>query len=339
MKLNGGRVEAFLKSPGAVRAVLVYGADTGLVRERVERLMRLAVEDLRDPFRVAELSPAHLKDDPARLADEAAALALTGGKRVVVVRDGGDSITGVVGAFLGHPVGDALVVVEASELGPRSSLRKLFETADNAAALACYADEGASLAQVIAEELKAAGLTIESDALAFLTAHLGADRRLTRAELTKLALYMGEPGRVTLADAVASVGDASALSLDDLCFGCADGDVGTALSTFERLLGEGTQPISVLRTVGRHFQRLHLAAGWVEKGRSPEDAIGQLKPPVIFKSVERFRRQLGRWPADRLGRALQILLEAESDCKTTGMPAAEITGRALIALARAAGRR
>ncbi|HSV30176.1 MAG TPA: DNA polymerase III subunit delta, partial [Candidatus Omnitrophota bacterium] len=96
--------------------------------------------------------------------------------------------------------------------------------------------------------------------------------------------------------------------------------------------------VSVLRTLSRHFQRLHLAAGLMAQGKSVDQAMAALKPPVIFKAADRFKRQLSRWPADRLGRALELLLEAEAECKTTGMPAAESCSRAVMQLCRAAGR-
>jgi DNA polymerase-3 subunit delta len=340
VKLTGAKAEAFLKSPdAAIRAVLVFGPDNGLVRERVLRLVKGVVADPSDPFRVSELTPAILKDDPARLADEAAALALTGGRRVVVVRDAGDTVSSLFQGFLANPMGDALVVVEGGDLGPRSSLRKLFEGADNGAALASYGDEGGSLQHVIQEELKAAGLAVEPDALAFLMDHLGGDRRLTRAELQKLALYMGGPGRVRLDDALACIGDTAALSMDDLALATADGDHATAQRVLDRLFREGTHAVGVLRALSRHFQRLHLAAGVMAQGKSADQAMNALKPPVIFKAADRFRRQLSRWPADRVGRALELLIEAEVDCKSTGMPAEEICSRAVMQLARAAGRR
>lgn len=340
MKLTGAKAEGFLKAPdAAIRVVLVFGPDSGLVRERVTRLIKGVVADPNDPFRVAELTPAILKDDPARLADEAAAMALTGGRRVVVVRDAGDSVASLFQGFLTNPMGDALVVVEAGELGPRSSLRKLMEGADNGAALASYADEGGSLSHVIQEELRAASLTAESDALAFLMDHLGGDRRLTRAELQKLTLYMGGPGRVRLEDAVACIGDTASLSMDDLSLATADGDHATAQRVLDRLFREGTHAVAVLRALSRHFQRLHYAAGLMAQGKSADQAMAALKPPVIFKAADRFRRQLGRWPADRAGRALEVLIETEADCKTTGMPAEELCSRAIIQLARAAGRR
>ncbi len=340
MKLSGARIEPFIKSPDpAVRAILVFGPDLGLVNERVQRLMKSVVKDISDPFRVTELTPAALKETPSRLADEAAALAFGGGRRVVVLREAGDGQSSVLSSFLANPMGDALVVVEGGELGPRSSLRKLFEGADNAAALACYGDEGGSLAGVIQEELKSAGLMAEPDAMAYLIEHLGGDRRLTRAEMMKLAIYMGGPGRVSLADATACIGDTAALGLDDLALATADGDHGGAQRVLDRLLREGSSPIQMLRSVARHFIRLHLAAGIMAQGKSVEQAMTALKPPVIFKAADRFRRQLSRWPTDRLGKALDVLTEAELDCKTTGMPAAEITSRALMMIARAAARR
>src|SRR4029077_5187753 len=82
----------FLKSADpSVAAVLFYGPDQGLVRERALDLVTRIAGDAGDPFRVAELSAAQLKDDPARLADEAAALSLSGGRRVLRLREAGDN--------------------------------------------------------------------------------------------------------------------------------------------------------------------------------------------------------------------------------------------------------
>lgn len=340
MKLASNRIEGFLKAPdAAVQIILVYGPDAGLVKERVARLTRSVCPDATDPFRIADLTVAGLRDDPARLSDEAAAIAMTGGRRVVRLHDAGDGVTTTVQSFLDHPLGDALVLLEAGELGPRSSLRKLIEGADNAVALPCYADEGGSLEAVIHESLRAQGLTAEPDAVAWLADHLGGDRLLTRSELEKLALYMGGSGRVRLADAAACVGDTAALSLDDLSMACAEGDHQTAQRILERLYREGTSPIAVLRSLQRHFQRLHLAAGAMVQGKSPDQALAVLRPPPHFRVAEHMRSQLVRWPAERLSPALDLLLNAEVDCKSTGMPAEEICSRTIMQLTRAAGRK
>ena len=131
MKVGAATADRFAKSPPAeIGAVLVYGPDSGLVRERAKLLLKAIVDDVTDPFRVVELTAAALRDDRSRLADEADAMSLTGGRRVVGIKGATDTVGDIIGDVLPTHSGDsALIVVEAGELGPRSKLRKLFETA------------------------------------------------------------------------------------------------------------------------------------------------------------------------------------------------------------------
>src|SRR5438270_3752709 len=158
MKLPAGRVAAFLRRPDpGIRAVLFYGPDAGLVRERADAVAGTVCPDLRDPFRVAELTAAALAADPARLADEAAQISMMGGRRVVRVRDAGDALAPLCGRFLaGAPApanrqSDALIVIEAGDLPGRSALRRVFDEAPDAVAIGCYPDGARDLAAVIRE--------------------------------------------------------------------------------------------------------------------------------------------------------------------------------------------
>ncbi len=339
MKLSGRRVDAFLARPDqAVRAVLVYGADTGLVEERIETLARSVVPDARDPFRIGRIAGPKLLADPAILGDEAAAIALGGGRRVIHIEGATEACAPVLERFLADAMGDALVLVAAESLGPRSALRRLFEETENAAALPCYMDEGEGLARVIRETLGAHKIAPDAEAVAWLAEHLGADRRVTRSELEKLALYLGQPGRLRLEDAMACVGDASALSLDDLTLAAADGDHAQAQRALDKVFAEGTQPVQALRALARHFKRLHLLAGEIASGKTVQAAIDGLKPKPYFRLADRLRAQAGRWSAERAAGALELLLAAEIDAKTTGMPAETLCSRAVMQIARAAER-
>src|ERR1700761_7238023 len=86
--------------PRTLRAALVYGPDSGLVQERAEKLMKSVVPDLADPFNVSDLSETVLESDPARLADEAAAISMMGGRRVVRVRGAGNGLADLFEDFL-----------------------------------------------------------------------------------------------------------------------------------------------------------------------------------------------------------------------------------------------
>lgn len=335
MKLQGRAIESFLARPDPrVRAVLVYGPDSGLVAERADTLARGVVADLADPFRVAELPAKAVAADPARLVDEAAALSFTGGRRLIRIREADDPLAAAFAAlFKAPPPGDSLIVAEAGDLGARSKLRLAFEAADAGAAVPCYVEDEQALRRVIAELLAGHGLTVDADAQAYLAANLVGDRLIARSEIEKLALYAGPQKRIGLEEVRACVGDSASLSLDDPVWAAASGDFAGVDRALGRLFGEGIGPIPVLRTAQRHFQRLHLAAAEVAAGASAEAVTAGLKPPVFFKLRPAFTAQLRRWTLPQLRQALERLTEAEADCKRSHIPDETLCSRVLFQLA------
>ncbi|HWU25520.1 MAG TPA: DNA polymerase III subunit delta [Rhizomicrobium sp.] len=315
------------RPPPGVVAALVFGPDQGLVRERAERLVKTVVADLGDPFRVADIDEAVLASDPARLADEAAALSMLGGRRVVRVRGAGNTLGKLFELFLEHPSGDALVVVEAGDLAKNSTLRGAFEGSENAMAIACYPDSARDIADVVRETLKADGLSIATDALDEAVSVLGSDRGVTRREIEKLALYAHGAGRVTAEDVRAVIGDETEARTEEVCDAAGEGDVARLDRALERLWITGMSPIAVVRVCLMHFQRLALV-----KAQGGE-TMRRLRPPLHFKREASFKMQLQRWTPDGLNDALDALLETEALCKTTGVPAEAACGRALFNIA------
>jgi DNA polymerase-3 subunit delta len=332
MKLAPAGVTGFLRTPGACRVVLLFGEDVGLMRDRAEALVRTVAGSLDDPFRVAELA----RDEIGRLPDEAASLSLTGGRRVVRVRDATDSATAAVGAVLKGP-GAALVVLEAPGLATRSRLRTLLEAAPDGVAIGCYPEEGRTLEATIRGVLTEAGVGLDGEALAWLSGQLGADRASTRAEVEKLALYAGPGGRVNLDAAMACVGDLAGLSLDDALFAATEGDVATADRALELAIAEGATPVGVLRAGMVHLQRLHRVRLAMDANRlGASEAAKAARPPVFFRRLGAFTKALTLWPSAAISAALAGLAEAERGCKRTGAPDQALCRNAVLALARRA---
>ncbi len=344
MKIAPRDANRFVKAPGDdVIAVLVYGPDSGLVRERAEALTRAVAETVDDPFRVVTLTPAELRDDPARLADEAQALAFGGGRRVVRLRGAtngnAETLSLILKTFaVANDPSPALIIAEAGELRPADKLRKLFENDARAAAVACYLDDGRNLEQVIVETLARHKLRASHDALAWLGRHLGADRRLTRNELEKLALYCAGQNEISLDDCAAVIGDGAGTDLEEAVFAAAGGEFAVLDTALARAFREGVSPIAVIRATMRHLHRLHQVTGLMAEGASLDVATKSLKPPLFFKVADRFRAQARSWPEGHVRAALEILSEAEIRCKSTGQPDQLICARALMQIAQA-GRR
>lgn len=334
MEVKSHQGDRFAAHPPAnLAAALVYGPDQGLVRERAAMLAKSVAPDLSDPFRVAEIADGVLETDPARLWDEAAALSMIGGRRVVRVRSAGNAQAKEFERFLDAPPGDALIVVEAGDLAKSAALRRVFEEADNAAAIACYPDNAESLESLVRAELKQRGLAIADEALAYVVAHLGSDRGVTRSEIEKLSLYVMGEKTVTEAHVAAVMGDESELRMDETFDACAQGDYAALDNSLSRLWAAGTSPVAVLRGAMSHFQRLLQVRAEADGGGTLDGAMAKLRPPLNYFRKSGFKAQASRWTTAQLEEALSHLYEGEALVKTTGVPAEAAAARALLAAA------
>lgn len=339
MKISAATVHSFCKKPTpSVRAVLVYGANEGLVRERAQTLVAAIADSPSDPFRISEVSSSALARDQGLFFEEVEARSLTGQRRVLIINDADDRLTKGLVRVLSETKSDTFLVLCADNLESRSSLRKAFEAQSYLAAIACYADEGASLEAVITQHLSTLNMRPSPETVAWLVEYLGCDRGITRQELDKLALYVEADGRTTIEveDARLCIGDSSVLAAEDLAVRLADGHVDASQYLLTRLAQDGMSGVALLRIVARYFQRLHLVSGALRRGYDVSGALGLLKPQVFWKIRDAFVRQAQAWSVGRLGHALDILLTAEIACKTTTLPEQIVVSRAFLRLASGA---
>jgi DNA polymerase-3 subunit delta len=340
VKIEARQVESFLKKPDPkVRGVVIYGNDDGLVAERAVTLARSVCEDLKDPFRVVDIAGDVLKQDPARLADEFGALSMMGGRRVIRVRPAGEESVAALENLVEAVAGDALIIVEAGNLTPRSNLRTLAETEASLAALPCYMDNEAALEGLVESAARAQGLSVDPEALDWIVQRLGGDRGQTRGEIDKLLLYKGsDAGKsITLQDAMAVLGDTASIGIDDVIAATFDGEVVALDRALDRVFAEGGNPVQLVRSLQRHADQLHLVSGHVAKGLNLEGALFKARGlPRGGPVRQRFERHLRTWPLPRLNAAVSTILDAEIDCKRTGLPHEAIARRLCLRLSQAA---
>ena len=295
-------------------------------------------EDLKDPFRVVDIAGDVLKGDPARLADEFGAMSLMGGRRVIRVRPAGEESAAALENLAAASAGDALIVIEGGNLTPRSALRALAETEDCLAALPCYMDNEAALEGLVESAARARGLGVEREALDWIVERLGGDRGQSRSEVDKLLLYKEGDGSktVTLDDAIAVLGDTAAIGIDNVIAATFDGELVALDRALDRVFSEGGNPVQLVRALQRHADQLHLVAGHAAKGGTLEAAMFKARGlPRGGPVRQRFERHVRAWPLARLSAALQVILEAEIQCKTTGLPDEAIARRLCQRLAQA----
>lgn len=338
--LKSAEIDKYLARPDPARPiVLVFGPDAGLVRERVEALVRCAVDDPKDPFQLARIEGDDLASEPSRLVEEANTIPLFGGRRAVWVKAGGRNIAPAVEAVIASPSPDCRIVIEAGDLKRNAPLRAACERAKTAVALPCYADSERDLARLIDDEMRSAGLTMAPDARAVLLPLLGGDRLASRQEVGKLALYARGKPAVEIEDVMAVVADASTLALDGMIDAAFSGRTGELEVQLAKASTAGTSPGAMISAALRQVMQLHKARLAVEDGASASDAAGGIQPFVHFSRRGAVETALRNWTSRRLERAISQLAEATLESRRQPGLAETIAHRALLALAVSARRK
>ncbi|MEO0394237.1 MAG: DNA polymerase III subunit delta [Pseudomonadota bacterium] len=344
MKVKPQDVDKFAKNPSPdTLAVLVYGPDPGLAHERLLSITRawLGQEAADDPFAIMDLDLDDIAKDHARLADEANAMTLMGGRRVIRIRGADEKAAKAAERLLADAdptTTDNRVVMTAGDLTPRSTLRKLFEGAKTGAALACYVEDERQLARVIGDRFRDEGKQASRELVEQLATRLVGDRALMSRELDKLLIYMGEDEQLSPAHMAETIGDEADLSLDDAIMAAMRGDIPATDRALHRLWAQDTSPVAVLRGLQRHLLKLYDMAVAVEAGQSAQQVVASARPPIFFKLKNAYEAQLRQWNVAKINKIMERALDTEARCKETGMPDKALTDRCFWAAAQFAKR-
>lgn len=339
-------IDRFLGQPARDhRAVLFYGRDRGVVRERADVVAKAVAKDPDDPFDVSQLSDSDINDDGARLESELLAQSMMGGKRLVRLRlsaEKGPLDKACAEAFAAHATGslnpDAYFLVEAGNLGRDSALRKAAEKATGAACVPCYEDEPGDVARMVRESLARDQVSLSTDALEVFIGRLPKERGVARAEIERLALFLG-PGsgrQASAAELTDFLGVEPEASLFDAASDAFGGRMAPAQNGVRRAFGEGESGPAAVRAAGMHLSKLRRVLTLARSGADMKEAAKSAG--VFWKQEREFLRQARAWTLLELDRIQPDVLEADRACKQAGSPDALIAERLLLSIAGRARR-
>jgi len=316
--------------------VLVYGPDEGLVRTRIRAISKAALAADADALSLLEIDADTINHDPPRLLDEANAISMFGGRRVIVVRQAGKLNKTAWLPLLETPPLDSIVLFQADDLAKTSPLRSTFETHRHAYAIACYPPEAGELQALIDARCRDAGLSITPPARLYLSEMLGADFALSDSEIDKLLLYCKGKLAIDVDDIDAILTDTSENSgyePIDLAF---DGQLeqieGVALKSFR----EGINPSGMIVLALNHAFLLRRLCNARQTGQF--DTIIR-QQGIFFRRLDRVRTQSNRWDIPQINKAIDALATAQEQARRAPALEETVTIRALWSIALGARRR
>lgn len=337
MKIARGAIARALDKPDPnVRFYLFYGSDEGQSRSHAQRLLA-ALGATR-----FQLSGSAVKSDPALLADEAGAMSLFGGPRLIWIEPAGEEIAAGVEALLDSPAPESVTVAIAGALKKTSALLKLAEGSRTALTYVSYVPEGADAERMVTEVGRTLGLKVPQGVAARVAESCASNQAIVRQELTKLALYLDaapETPKELDHDALDAVGadlpEGDFLRIADLAL---SGDVRQVADELALLVAGGGEAIPNLRSLQRRLLMLAPARARVEWGETVGAVMTAIDKSLFFKDKALVGRLLQKWDAKGLARALDRAGKLERDTMLAPVPPLEALAEELIAIARA-GRR
>jgi DNA polymerase-3 subunit delta len=335
--------------PESLRLLLLAGPDESSSTAHAQATIA-ALSDAADPMAVTLLGADQLKADPGRLADEAAAIAMFGGRRVIRVDAGGsatdaEQATEAVRLLLAAPAGSGgnPVVMVAGDLGKTSALRRLVETAPDARILLSYSMTPREAEAWATDHARSLGLALAPGVAPRLAEAAALDIGIMGRELEKFALYLG---------ATPDAGAPQRLEpahLDALGAGLGEEDMGALMAAIlagnrvETVRQLGLLPpgdgIRLTRQLARKLMQLLELRQAIDAGASPESAAKALRPPLFWRDAQPMAAAAARWPQPMIARALASLLAAEAGIKAPASPGDMLALQPVALMAAGAARR
>ncbi|GGA37282.1 DNA polymerase III subunit delta [Pelagibacterium lentulum] len=338
--LKGRQIDAFLTKPDlSAGLVLVYGPDGGLVSENAALVCRQLAEAMGgDRDAVISLHMSEVEADPQRLGIEARTPSLFGGGRVIRIRGASNKLSATLEELLSEGA-DVGFVVEAGDLKPADSLRKLAEKRADSRALPCYADNDQAIDALIRKSFAEANIQTEPDLVPMLRDMLGNDRQVTRREIEKLVLFAGEGGTLNRDDVVALCGDNAALAIDAVVDAIGTGHAKKFDDALTRAMAAGTDAQRLLIVSLGHFSRLRAMRAERDMGASSDQIIAKAIPRIHFSRKSVFEQQLRVWSDESLASACARLALAVGEVRKNPALANAAARQAMLAVCLAAARR
>jgi DNA polymerase-3 subunit delta len=338
VKASKAQIERALAVPGETRFFLLHGPDESGSRALAKSLAAaIGAGAERIDFAGAEL-----KADPARLADEAAAISMFGEGRWILVEPAGDELVEPLEALLAAPAAGNPVVVVAGALKPASKLLKLALASPDALAFASYVPDARDADRLTLDMARAEGLIVRPDVAHRIAEAAGGNRALIGQELAKFATYAGawpqapQPIDHDLVDQLGAGNDEGDLSrLVDSAIG---GDAAGLEAELVRLRAEGQEGITLIRAMLRRMALLARLRAEVEQGSSVAAVMASAGKSLFWKEKDAVARQLGRWRAELIAKAVSRLIEAERQVKAAGGVGPLAADEELFAICRQAAR-
>jgi DNA polymerase-3 subunit delta len=322
-------LEADLRAGRLAPAYLLYGGESLLMDEAIQRIIEAAVPAGARAFNLDLLSggEADIRDILAR----ASAFPMMAERRAVLVRDVdrfGEKALELLAHYLDQPSPTTVLLLA----GTKPDLRRKAFASLRKKGLAFAFDElrDHQLPDWIVRRAGKRGGTIDAETAKLLAAYIGSSLRDIDNELDKLFLFIGERTVITQNDVAAVVGFSREYNVFELQNAIGRRDARRSVEILERML-EANEPVPlIISSLTNYFAKLWLIGDQIRRGTKNAEVAALAKiPPYYLKD---YLETLERYTPDEIEGSFHQLALADQQFKSSGADIKTILHRFCISM-------
>ena len=310
---------------------LFYGPNEGLIRDHISKIKSDYLSDV--DFEEVALTGKSLDLNPDTLETSANSISMFNSYKLIILESLKDKNMSELENVINSAPTQTMLIVKADNLKKTSKLRKLFESNAQCYALACYEDDAKSMMKLIDNFVKENNIAFDRDIKNYLMQTLSTDRMISFNELQKISLfYTNADTPPNLEEIKNLLNDTSSNNLQKMNESVMYGNTTKSSNIISKLLSEGNNPISILRSLINYLKRVQKVKVEMKKGSNFDTAIKFLRPPLFWKDKDNFQQHCVRWPLSKIEKNLSRLLDAEIDCKTNSKLSSILCERSVLTI-------
>jgi DNA polymerase-3 subunit delta len=327
----------FLQNPAKLSArpvYAVYGDDAFLRREALESIRRVVLQGDPDD----ELALSRFSGDVSSLSDvldEVRTLPFLSRCRMVVVEGADPFVTAhrkELETYVERPSTSGVLVLSVKTWPASTKLAKLVEKAG--LAVECKGPHERALVPWLVQVARSrCQAQLDDDAAGLLVELVGAEAGLLVSEIEKLAVYVGNRGKIHRDDVARMVGAGRIETIWKTLDAATTGRGDLALDHLDGLLAAGEQPVPLLAAMSFSLLKVHHAGRLRRLRMDPKDACREAGIPS--HAVEKTQQQHAHLGPGRVDQLPEILLQSDLDLKGSSMlPPRTVLERLIVQLSQ-----
>ena len=294
--------------------LLIYGSNEGLVRQSLKRVKKILKDKV--DFDEVSIEGKNIDEDPTVFEQHVNTVSLFSTHKLIQLSGIKEKHLKNISEVFEKKIENIFIIITSDILTKSSKIRTYYEKNDNCLVLACYDDDAKTIIQNTENFIRENKILMDSDVKKYLIQVLSNNRLISNYELEKLRLYSYKKEKpITLTEARSLLNDMSSSGLQEINTSVINGDKIKSSLMIKKIFSEGTSSITLIRGLINYLKRIKKTKIEIRKGKTFDESIQVLKPPVFWKEKNSFKKHCMNIPISSIEKYLFSLVKTEVQCK------------------------